>query len=66
MEREDFMNFLRNDEKLNLSIADDRMEVFSSILIGNPDISKELLNDLLIDYSVNSLIVKEVTNELMD
>jgi len=35
MTRDDFMNFFRDDEKLNLLSADDRVEVFRTILIGS-------------------------------
>jgi len=38
--REDFMSFFRDDEKLNDLSADDRLEIFRSILIGSSDFSK--------------------------
>ncbi len=53
--REDFMRFFRNDEKLNELTVDDRIEIFRTILIGNSDITKELLDDILSDYSVPNL-----------
>ncbi len=49
------MRFFRNDEKLNELTVDDRIEIFRTILIGNSDITKELLDDILSDYSVPNL-----------
>ena len=60
--REEFMRFFRNDEFLNQLTADDRIEIFTQILIGSSDISKELLNHLLLDYNVDSLEVYKVKN----
>jgi len=53
--REDFMKFFRDDEKLNELTVDDRIEIFRTILVGSSDITKELLDDILSDYSVNNL-----------
>lgn len=53
--REDFMNFFRDDEKLNELSVDDRIEVFSTILSGSSDFTKKLLDDILFDYSVPNL-----------
>lgn len=58
--RHDFMAFFRDDDKLNDLSADDRIEVFRTILTGSSDINKELLNDLLSDYGVGHLQVVEV------
>lgn len=60
--REDFMNFFRDDEKLNLLSADDRIEIFSQILIGSSDFTKELLDEILSDYSVPNLEIIEIEN----
>lgn len=57
MERQDFMSFFRNDEKLNTLSTDDRIEVFSSILSGGSDITTELLQGLLQDYGVDDIVV---------
>lgn len=57
MERQDFMSFFRSDEKLNTLSTDDRIEVFSSILSGSSDITTELLQKLLQDYGVDSIVV---------
>jgi len=53
--REDFMKFFRDDEKLNELTVDDRIEIFRTILVGSSDITKELLDEILSDYSVNNL-----------
>lgn len=57
--RESFMKFFRDDEKLNELTVDDRIEIFRTILLGNSDITKELLDDILTDYSVASLEIIE-------
>lgn len=55
--REEFMQFFRDDEKLNELTPDDRNEVFRTVLLGSCDITKELLEELLSDYSVSNLKV---------
>ena len=55
MTRDDFMDFFRDDEKLNTLSNDDRVEVFRTILAGSSDISVELLRDLLNDYNRNDI-----------
>ncbi len=57
--REDFMNFFRNNEKLNELTVDDRVEIFSTILAGNSDLNKKLLDEILSDYNVNNLEIVE-------
>lgn len=57
MNREVFMDFFRDDEKLNQLTPADRMEVFSTILLGGTDITKKLLEEILSDYSVSNLKV---------
>lgn len=57
MTRDDFMDFFRDNEKLNTLSNDDRVEVFRTILAGSSDITVELLNDLLDDYGINYLAV---------
>lgn len=57
--REDFMKFFRDNEKLNELTADDRVEIFCTILLGSSDITKELLDELLAEYSVGDLEVME-------
>lgn len=58
--RADFMNFFRDDEKLNELTADDRVEIFRTILLGSSDLTIELLKNILNDYSVCNLEIIEV------
>lgn len=58
--RDEFMEFFRNDIKLNTLSVDDRIEVFSTILLGSSDITAKLLNDLIDDYCVEGLEVIEI------
>jgi hypothetical protein len=53
--RDDFMNFFRDTEQLNQLSVDDRIEVFSTILLGSSDFTKELLDEVLSDYCVSHL-----------
>lgn len=62
--RNDFMEFFRNDEKLNLLSVDDRVEVFSTILTGSSDFTKKLLDEVLCDYGVTNLKVIELNNNV--
>lgn len=55
--REHFMRFFRDDEKLNELTVDDRIEIFKTILAGSSDFTKQLLNDILLDYSVSNIEV---------
>ena len=58
--RQEFMDFFRDDEKLNELTVDDRVEIFRTILIGGSDLTKDLLNEILSDYSVSNLDVIEI------
>ena len=58
--RAEFMQFFRYDEKLNELTPDDRVEVFRTILLGSSDLTKELLEAIITDYSVSSLQVIKV------
>lgn len=60
--REDFMKFFRDNEKLNELTADDRVEIFRTILVGSSDLTKDLLNEILGDYCVDNLEVIEINN----
>lgn len=60
--REEFMNFFRCDNKLNLLSPADREEIFSQILLGSSNITKNLLDELLSDYSVEHLEISEIAN----
>jgi acyl carrier protein len=55
--RNDFMAFFRDTEKLNTLSPDDRIEIFKSILLGSSDITVELLEGLLNDYGVDDIII---------
>jgi len=57
--REDFMNFFRDDDMLNHLSVDDRIEVFSTILLGSSDFKKELLDEIFSDYGIGHLKVIE-------
>ena len=61
--RENYMNFFRDDNKLSELSTDDRVEIFSTILIGSSDFSKKLLDNILSDYNVDFLKVIEGDNE---
>jgi len=58
--RDEFMAFFRDDDKLNTLSVDDRIEVFSTILLGSSDFTKELLDSILCDYNVTYIEVIEV------
>ena len=55
--QEAFMNFFRDTEKLNQLTPEDRIEIFRTVLLGSSDLTKELLNEILRDYSVEHLDV---------
>lgn len=61
--REEFMQFFRDDEKLNELTPDDRIEIFRTILVGNSDFTKELIEDVMSDYSVSNLKVININND---
>jgi len=60
--RSDFMEFFRNDDKLNLLTVDDRLEIFSQIIVGQSDFTVELFENLLSDYDISHLKVMEAKN----
>jgi hypothetical protein len=62
--RADFMKFFRDDEMLNQLTVEDRIEVFSTILLGNSDFTKSLFDEIFSDYCVTHLEVIE-TNSLL-
>jgi hypothetical protein len=55
MNRDDFMEFFRDEEKLNTLSPDDRAEVFASILTGGSDFTKKFLDEVLSNYEVDHL-----------
>lgn len=54
------MTFFRDDESLNTLSVDDRIEIFSTILLGSSDFKKKLFDEVFSDYSVNHLEVIEI------
>jgi hypothetical protein len=58
--RSDFMSFFRDDEQLNTLSTDERIELFRYALIGSSDFTKELLDEVLSDYSVTGVKVVEI------
>jgi len=53
------MNFFRDNDKLDLLSVDDKIEVFSTILLGSCDFKKKLLDEIFSDYGVSHLEVIE-------
>ena len=60
--KEDFMAFFRDEESLNKLSADDRIEIFSTILLGSSDFNKKLFDDIFSDYGINHLEIIELKN----
>lgn len=58
--RDDFMMYFRNNEKLNELSVDDRIEIFTTILLGSSDFKKKLFDDIFSDYCVTNLEVIEL------
>ncbi|MUS03502.1 hypothetical protein DIP89_10265 [Acinetobacter baumannii] len=59
MDREHFMVFFRNDEKLEQLTPDDRIEIFLNVLLGSSDIDVKLLNELLNNYDIRNIVISE-------
>ncbi|MEY2220254.1 hypothetical protein AB7971_17985 [Acinetobacter baumannii] len=59
MDREHFMDFFRNDEKLEQLTPDDRIEIFLNVLLGSSDIDVKLLNQLLNNYDIRNIVISE-------
>jgi hypothetical protein len=62
LKREDFMAFFRDEESLNKLSVDDRIEIFSTILLGSSDFNKKLFDDIFSDYGINHLEIIELKN----
>ena len=62
MSRDEFMDFFRDDDSLNQLSVDDRVEIFSTILLGSSDFTKELLDRIFSDYCVSNLEIIEVND----
>jgi len=61
--RYEFMQFFRDDEKQNELSPDDRIEIFSTILLGSSDITKKILDSILSDYCVPNLIIIDTNDD---
>lgn len=61
--RQDFMDFFRDDEKLNLLTLDDKFEKFTQILPGQCDFTVELFDEIFSNYDIGHLKVIEIENE---
>lgn len=57
--RDQFMAFFRSNDSVNTLSVADRKEVFSTILLGGSDITKQLLDSVINDYCVENLQVTE-------
>jgi hypothetical protein len=57
--REQFMQFFRNDDLLKSLSPADRIEIFSTIMLGSSDFTKELLEGILRDYGVEGIEIVE-------
>ena len=55
--REQFMQFFRNDDQLNTLSPADRIEIFSTIMLGSSDVTKEILDGILRKNYVDSKVV---------
>jgi hypothetical protein len=58
--RDEFMAFFRDNESLNQLSIEDRIEVFSTILLGSSDFKKVLFDEIFSDYSVSHLEIIEI------
>ncbi|MGB4837706.1 MAG: hypothetical protein WBP08_01815 [Saprospiraceae bacterium] len=56
------MAFYSDDDCLNTLSLEDRMEVFSCILLGSSDFTKSLLFNIFSDYGVVQLVILERGN----
>ena len=50
--RQEFMDFYRSDEHLNQLSVEDRLEIFVNILVGESDITQELIHEVCSNYGV--------------
>lgn len=61
---EAFMQFFRDTEKLIQLTREDRIEIFRTVLLESPDLTKDLLNEILRDYFVEQLEVIDFDSSL--
>lgn len=59
-DRDQFMDFFRNNDRWNTLSPDDKVEVFMGALHGSSDITADLLDDLLSTYNVSGIEVIEL------
>lgn len=60
--KEIFMSFFRDSEKLSELTSVDRIEILRTIFLGSSDLTKDLLTDILNDYSVENIEVIELNS----
>ena len=60
LERHEIMEIFRDEELINKLTPNDKIEIFLTILQGSSDITVDLLNRLLIEYSVNNIIIEKL------
>ena len=60
LKRDDFMAFFRNEESLNKLSVNDRIEIFSTILLGSSDFNKKLFDEIFSDYGINHLEIIKI------
>ena len=63
--RDEFMEFFRDDEKLATLSADDRLEIFASILPGDSDVTVENLQGIADNFGVPLVVMRtdEITKD---
>jgi hypothetical protein len=57
--RNDLMSFFRNEGSLDKLSVDDRIEIFSTILLGRADFKIELFTEIFSDYGITHLNITE-------
>lgn len=62
--REKFMQFFRSEEFHNKLSPDDTTEIFTKVLHGSTDVTADLLNSIISDYSVEGLEVIESNDDI--
>jgi putative ubiquitin-RnfH superfamily antitoxin RatB of RatAB toxin-antitoxin module len=63
IDRSNFMLFFRDSKMLHKLTNDDRVEIFRTILSGSSDLTKELVESIFSDYSINNLIIVQTKDE---
>ena len=60
MNRQKFMQYFRSEAFGENMSVEDRKEIFLQCLLGSSDITKDLLQELFNDYSVDNLAILEI------